>query len=130
MNEFDRMLTDPTKDTQNARGLLARLYRQILLERGVTVEVAHRLMTAWVNDPKNRVPKTTRGASSERGNLIKELSRETMSWKVFVKGMKFLRVPRITFIVRCHNTEKTYTEHGISVKFHDFNSLLDEETTE
>lgn len=120
MNDFDRVLTDSTREVEDARNILARLFRQILLERQIGPTEALQLMAAWIADPKNNIPHTLRGASYERGNLIKELSNSRMSWKVFIKAMRWLRIPRITFIVRCHQSEFDYTEHSVSAQFYPF----------
>lgn len=89
--EFQELLDHPDKQTGRATGELARLWRKILADLRVGNLEFDRLLLAYFNDPANAVLKTGRMLASERGNLMKEFGREDITWKVFLKGLKFLR---------------------------------------
>ena len=57
-------------------------------------------MARYLNDPYNKIPPNPKDRSSARGNLNKELNRNTMTWKVFRKAILFLAPVRATFIIR------------------------------
>jgi len=120
MNDFDRILTDNTREIEDAKNVPARLFRQILFDRRIGPSEALQLMHAWIADPKNHVPQTLRGASYVRGNLIKEFSNPKMSWKVFIKALRWLRLPKVTFIARCHWSETEFSDVSVSAQFYQF----------
>lgn len=106
MSDELRNITDSdTKQEEQALGILARLFRQ-LLHKGTGINVpdvkysyALRLIEAWLKDPNNGVPDDLKRRSSTRGNLIKEISRPDMTFRVFLKGIRWLRPQNVTFIV-------------------------------
>jgi hypothetical protein len=53
--------------------------------------------------------------SRARGNLKKELFKSTMTWRVFVKAMRFLNIPKFELVVRLHHHNNTITEHHMVV---------------
>ena len=73
-----------------AVGILSRLFRKILSDLNITPLVWNKMMNAYLDDPRNRVPRHSRGRSSTRGNVNKELRKANMTWNNFEKGMRFL----------------------------------------
>lgn len=96
---LNHLLQDPDKQVVEAKGL-ARLFRQMLAELGVNPMKWHQLMNAYLNDPRNRVPKDSRAKSSTRGNLNKELMKSRMTWKNFERGIRFLNPVEAEFSVK------------------------------
>lgn len=91
MNEkLTHMLNARDKGAGEASGVLAKLFRQILLDRKITPLHWSNLMMRYLDDPRNGVPRDVKDKSSARGNLNKELVRPRMTWKVFRKGLRFL----------------------------------------
>ena len=117
-DEHYDIFTDPVKSIGEAKGVLSKLFRTILVEREITPGVWSSLMARYLNDPYNRIPPNPKDRSSARGNLNKELHRPTMTWKVFRKAILFLAPVKATFIIRFEwptNIPKHYevSEHSI-----------------
>ncbi len=128
MNELNNLLSHKTKKIHEAVGVLARLYRQILLETNVTPSHMDKLLTLWVNDPRNRIPNDGKCRSTERGNMIKELSNPEMSWRVFLKGIKLLRPIDVHLEVHLRWSRKKVTIHGFTMAINDIDT--DAESTD
>jgi len=103
--ELRNICDSDTKQEEQALGILARLFRQLLYKgTGVNVpdvnyQVALRLIDAWLKDPANGVPDDMKRRSSARGNLMKEIARPDMTFRVFLKGVRWLRPQDVTFTV-------------------------------
>lgn len=115
MNEdLNRMLQSPDKGASEASGVLAKLWRLILAERNITPLAWNELMKRYLNDPRNGIPADVRERSSARGNLHKELKRPRMTWKVFLKGLRFLNPPfGMEFSVKLYWQKETATVHTL-----------------
>lgn len=97
--DLDRMLVDPRKEIYRAKGPLAKLYRRILWDLDIKPNKMNALILQYLDDPQNAIPNNGKARSTERGNIIKDLSKTEMTWKNFVKGIRLLRPPRARFIV-------------------------------
>jgi hypothetical protein len=72
-----------------AKDVLAKLIRAILWDRNIIPHKWDKLIDAYINDPRNEIGNSHRERSVARGNLNKEISSPTVSWRVFEK---FLRI--------------------------------------
>ncbi|MBB5409285.1 hypothetical protein HDG34_003226 [Paraburkholderia sp. HC6.4b] len=107
-------------------GILADLFRQMLVDLDIGPGRFSDLLDDYVNDPRNGVPRTPKDFTTARGNLTKELSRDGMTFKVFLKGLRFLQVIKVEFSVRCHYYSGRVSIHGTTVEFAKRPELLDE----
>lgn len=114
--ELNRMLDDPRKGIQAARNPLARLYRKILMELAISNDDFNTKMRQYLDDPRNGIAMNGNVRSSERGNLIKEMSRPVMTWKSFIKCCRFLRPVNCTFSVKFEWQGGMFTNHHLNVK--------------
>lgn len=95
----------PTRVDQNSAGILAGLFRRIIIARGLADESSgltsqwHAQLDRYLNNPANGTFKDTRERQSVRGGLQKELFKPYMSWKVFLKGLRVAGLGKITFTV-------------------------------
>ena len=122
----------------NASSVLSKLFRRMLVYVAGTIDVDEKnidkipvdhptfmdhtvssgkyeqLMVNFVNDPKNCIPENKKEQTSARGNLQKELLKNGMSWKVFVKSLRFLDLVGFDIQITAHhrNGKKSiHTEH-------------------
>ena len=104
--------------TYGIGGILASLYRRILADWNIGTMEWGRLMHRYLNDPINtRRNKPGADQASTRANIAKELLDEQMTWKVFCKGLVFLRFSKMRFSVELtHRTGRTKV-HFIDVDF-------------
>jgi len=84
------ILHDPDKKIDEARDVLSKAFRTILRESRFSVIDWNTNMPRYLGDARNRIPQNGKDMSSARGNLSKELSRNTMTWNVFMKGLSFI----------------------------------------
>lgn len=125
--DLDRMLGSPNKGVREATGVLAKLYRQILADLDITPMKFNQLMEKYLQDPKNKIPPDSKNRSSERGNLIKEMRRSDMTWKVFLKCIRFLSPVEMRFEVHLKWGDKKTTIHGVNMKIFNSEQRTDEQ---
>lgn len=104
------LLNDPDKGVREARGVLSVLWRQLLVVREIDGWRWDRLMKNFLADPRNGIQNNSRDRSSARGNLNKELKRDDMTWRVFLKALNFLDPVRVVFTVKITFKDGTTNE--------------------
>lgn len=121
------LLNDPDKRVREARGVLTVLWRQLLFVLSIDGWRWDKLMRKYLADPRNGIQNNSRDRSSARGNLNKELKKDDMSWRVFLKALRFLDTVRVVFTVKITIQDgRTFT---VSAKLKDRAPLLPETTT-
>lgn len=104
--------------TGSVGGLLAKFWRTIMADCGLhDFNRYEYLMARYVqkayNDP-NRNEK-----ASARASLSKELMKDSITWKTFIKGLNFLSVLRFELSITLHHANGKVTQHKV-------NAILDE----
>lgn len=96
-------------------GVLSKLFQNILADIGMKDNRWNYLIGECakkeVSHQDNR-----RDLASIRGNLNKEFLRPQMTWKVFCKGMMFLRVRRFKLIIIIEHEDGMKTTHETLVE--------------
>jgi hypothetical protein len=92
--------------TNGPAGVLSSMFRTVMQKLGVGPEKWGYLMRLYVQDPRNGVPDNDADRGSTRGNLSTALSNDYMTWKVFCRGLKFLRIRHVRIAL------ELYTEDG------------------
>lgn len=113
--DLNRLLVDPRKEQHLARGVLARFYRRILWDLDIKPTEMNKLVLQFLDDPRNGIPNNGKARSTERGNLIKELTRTEMTWKVFIKHLKLLRPTKLTLVIHAEWRSGLKSEHAIGL---------------
>jgi hypothetical protein len=119
-NPFQRILHSEDKGvskTSGANGVLSRLWRQMLLDLNIGPARYGDLMRDFVTDIRNGIAPTRKDQTSARGNITKEFARPQMTWKVFMKALRFLQVTKVEFAIKCHYANGRTTTHGTTVDF-------------
>lgn len=120
-NKLIQILTSPDKGvnrTTGVNGVLSRLFRQMLLDLNINPMQWGVLMHTFINDVRNGVPNNKRDQTSIRGNLTKEFARPQMTWKVFVKAMRFLHITSLKITVEATRAGKPNPSvHTVNVNF-------------
>lgn len=113
-NQMTKILENPEVHeamTHGYNGILASLFIRILRELNVSVARWSALMADFVNDASNGVPDNQKDRTSMRGNLTKEFSRKQMTWKVFVKGLRFLQIKKFQVTITAQHQNGRVTVH-------------------
>ncbi len=100
--------------------VLATAFKAIMHKLGVNISRFMKLIADYI--VRSNVPINTKEISSTRGNLKKELFKNAITWKVFVKGLSFLQVKRFTLYIYLHHYRGTITEHYLPVNLDDIHS--------
>jgi hypothetical protein len=88
--------------TAGPNGVLANLYRKQLIELDVGPGRFSDFLSDYVRDPANGIAQNTKDLTVARGNLTKELKRPGMTFSVYLKGLRFLKVVEVDFYVKCY----------------------------
>lgn len=110
--------------TGSPSSVLAALFRGILFDLGISPQRFGILLDNYIRRTR---PSNIKEAASLRGNLKKELTKPTMSFKVFVKGLVFLNVRRFDISIRLYHFDGTTTEHMRRVSLDGNDPLKDED---
>lgn len=133
-NPIQQLLSTTGKgrtEPSGVRGFWAAFYRGILDDINMNHMWWEALMTDWLSDyRKGAGDQPRKKITSMRGNLIKELGKPEMTWKVFYKGIRFLQPIKVELALRIHwRSKNRVTEHTHTIDFgkrEDLASLLEE----
>jgi hypothetical protein len=89
--------------------VLASMFRTVLHDLGITPSRFDRLLDRYVDSIHVT---NVKEASSQKGNLRKELLKSSMSWKVFVKGLVFLNIKKFEIVVNLTHVTGEVTVHN------------------
>lgn len=92
--------------------ILASFYGDILTNLGIFRMEWDRYMKDYLHDKRNGIPQNNRDLSSARGNIYKELSKQGMTWKVFVKGLRFIKINKFELVLRAYHSNGKISEHS------------------
>jgi hypothetical protein len=93
--------------TSGSSGVLSSLFRNIMQKLEVGPEKWGYLMRLYVQDPHNGVPDNDADRGSTRGNLSTALSNDYMTWKVFMRGLRFLRIRHVKIVLELYTDDGT-----------------------
>lgn len=113
-NQMTKILENPLRHENMARGyggILAGLFARIIYEMGISVPRWLSLMNDFVHDSQNSKAENQKDRTSMRGNLTKEFSRDQMTWKVFIKGLRFLQIQKIQLTITAYHANGKVTQH-------------------
>lgn len=121
------IVADTDKQVSKSRNPLAKLYRTILLDKGINHNTIDHYLNQYLDDPTLGIPKNSKDRSSERGNLLKQLGKPTLSWKIFTKGLRLLRPKHIIITLTFVDQRDVVTKHSIELEgFDDSVNIVDE----
>lgn len=115
-NNINKILTNTTKRVTEARNPLARMWRQILLDLNVTPMAFDKMINRYLDDPRNHIPKDPKKRSTERGNMMKELSKPSITWKTLEKGLRLFPFTELTIELHFKWGSGRTTIHGLTMQ--------------
>jgi len=102
-------------ETRGTGGVLARLWRQINLDLGVGGNRFEILLTDFIASAKRNIPASRVSRHFTRGNLRRELEKNTMTFKVFMKALRFLKITKVKFAVELTHSNGKVSVHATEV---------------
>lgn len=101
--------------TKGIGGILAQLLRTIFKEQNITDTVFNTVCDEYINSARF-------GLSSKvaqylnRGNIRRQVSQDTLTWKVFVRALKIMQVSRFVISIELHyHSGKPASFHEVGV---------------
>lgn len=94
-----------------AESVLAKLYRRIIADLSIPAARFDQLITRYIQrtyPDKN----STKEVSSLKSTLFKELMKNKITFKVFLKGLQILNIRKFELVIRLHHANGHITEHG------------------
>lgn len=124
------------KKSGNPGQILANIYQRIHAELSIRPERFLQIMDRYTRKINVGKELSTNALSTARGNLRKELFKDSLSWRVFLKGLHVLAVSRVDIRITLHHSNKRQTVHDTSIQLSDDESevveldLEDEESSD
>lgn len=81
----------------NCKTILSKAMEHIRHELGYSFDDIISLIDVFIANPRNRISKDPKIRSSKRGNAIKELKRNKMTWNNFERTIQIIDPDHITF---------------------------------
>lgn len=113
--EVKEIFDSHDKKALESEGLLTRLLRQMFIDIDLTLGEYNSKMVEYLNDPRNRIPQTAHARSSERGNMLKDISNTRMSWRAFTKQIRLLAPISVRFEIHAQWKFKKRTITSIEI---------------
>lgn len=115
---IDPKLTKKDKDIVKMDEVLSTLFRDIMHAGNVNTNLFTKLLAEYII--RANIPTNIKEVSSTRGNLKKELFKSAITWKVFIKGLMFLRVLRFEIAIYVQHFNGKTTAHYANVNLDAF----------
>lgn len=109
-----------------AKGLLARVFREVINITTNQLKVDfNRLLTKYVSDQNANASQGQR--VQDRGNVIKEIRKDKMTWIKFCKHMRIFPFVRMEIVFRFYDSKERYIDVHVKQNLRDKDDLFDED---
>lgn len=109
------VLKDQNKGIEKTENLLSRLFRTILYNLNITYPLFENDFRRYLHDPYNGVQDDPTARNNHRGNVMKELASPSMTWSVFLKGLRVLGVTEFEIVLNIRRKDEI-TQHAVLAK--------------
>lgn len=109
------IVSDTDKQVSQSSNPLTKLYRTMLLDMDIKHSNIDHYINLYLDDPSLGIPKNSKDRSSERGNLLKQLGKSAISWKIFTKGLRLLRPKHVRLTVTFTDQRDRVTVHSVDL---------------
>mgnify|MGYP000085355068 FL=1 len=109
------VIMDHDKQVGMSRNALAKLFRTLLLDLNIKHHDLDQYIVRYLDDPTNAVPRNNKDRSSEKGNLLKQLGKDAITWRIFTKGLKLLRPKQVRLILEFTDQKNITTVHSVDL---------------
>lgn len=126
------VLKDPERlrhEVRGVGGVLAYLWRTILKERQIWLPQFEQFVAQYIQKARRMQSSPKIANYFNRSNIFREMSRGTMTFKVFVKAMQLIGISRMRITVELEGRGKT-TVHQASLQLSGEDGLRFEEMME
>jgi len=99
--------------TGGVDSILSSIFRDILLDFQIDIARFQALLERFVI-LENKVTNSSE-ISTARSSLARELLKNTMTWKVFMKALRFFRAERVMMVFRLFRGDETESTHVMRI---------------
>lgn len=112
---LSELLRDPEKGVGRATNVVSRLWRTILRDNGVNHSQLNTLIHEHIRKDEKSAALSHKRKSQEKGNLIKELENDKMTFKNLMKGLRVLNPLQVDFTITIKWNRYTTSTHTVQV---------------
>lgn len=124
-DELRRLASKSDKGYSEAKGTLTMLHRKILYDLGISLGQIKDDLEKWISNPSSGVPQTPRARTQARGNYIKKIIADSMSWRSFTDLVSMLRPLQARIKIELYWGERQgWTVHELPLDLQKRNELL------
>lgn len=131
-NDLERVLQLPDKgvyQVQGVGGILAQLVRTIWMDNKMRAGDIEQRIGAFVSKAREGLDSKSMANYFNRSNLRRELSSPSMTWKVFIKALRVMRVTKLEIAIRLKYADKPgETIHVVKTDLGEGGFLMDDYT--
>lgn len=110
-----QILASTDKGVTRTDNVLTRLFRTILLDCNIGPRLFDNLVKQYLHDPNSGIDDNPTARNNHRGNLMKELATDNMTWRAFMKALHVLRVGKFELILNIER-KGVITQHVVFVE--------------
>lgn len=99
-NDQDDIFDDPIGNIRLAQNAPAKLWRSLIPAFGVTPRMWNELMRRYLLDKGNGI--TPSMQQYVKGNMLKGLSRRSVTWRTFMRGLRLLEADKVEVYIVVH----------------------------
>ena len=112
------VLIDTERKVGESRNLLTRLWRTTLYDLNIGPKVFDGYVKRYLNDPNSGIGDSVKDKNNHRGNLMKELGSNEISWRVFDRALRVIEAEEFELVLRLKRKDRitgeyVYTEHTV-----------------
>ena len=108
-NDLEKVLQLPDKgvyQVQGVGGVLAQLVRTIWMDNKMRAGDIEQRIGDFVSKARDGLDSKSMANYFNRSNLRRELCRPSMTWKVFIKALRIMRVTKLEIAIRLKYADK------------------------
>lgn len=121
-NELESLLRDRTKkvsETQGLGGILALAWRTILFNLNMEIGNMEFLLKTYIERMRKNTADPSVAGYYNKGNIRRELAKNTMTFKVFMKALRVLDVTHVRIAFELTHRMGRKTLHEVHVDIDD-----------
>lgn len=127
MSKLDEKMRLPDRGASQGKNNLAILFSRIMSKTRLTPQRIEENNRIFVKNPLNKIPNDSGKRSSAAGNIRKEIERNTMTWRVFEKLIRWSRPKSAKLFVVIDWKDGTQTVDHVNLRIDDYEVEDDKE---
>ena len=120
MSKLDEKMRLPDRGASQGKNTLAILFSRVMAKINLKPEKIEENNRIFVKNPLNQVPDDSGKRSSAAGNIRKEIEKDTMTWRVFEKLIRWSRPKSAKVFVVIDWKDGTQTVDNVNIRIDDY----------